>query len=271
MKAERFASFVQSYVFSPGRRIVTAQTILDVAAEVGDTQLETQAGEVIAFDREVWTTQRAWERARDIREGTRVSLLEIDQQLDRNLVGMHGVAENHVYSLMPGDEQYDVSAAFLDEFFPKGPGAVTRLRYEDQLATVEDYLVRWATDWKLRLDTLSLTKLAERAGALTVEYRKAVTVVSNRGILWDDVRAMDDAGQENMLALIVRVCGLYNSKSDADIAMRSRYLATFIDQNERLKLIRKRTNVVSDIDPATGEEVVVPGPVTPEISQEVES
>ncbi len=276
MNAESYASFVQSYLFSPGRRIVTAQNVLDVAEEVGDVELAVQAREVIAFDREVWATQRLWEREREVREGTRMSLLAIDQQLDRNLVGMHSVANGHVYSLMPGDEQYDVSAAFLEEFFPKGPGAVTRLRYEDELAAVEAFLVQWKGDWAARLQVLSLTKLVERAEALTAEYRKAVRVVSHRGMTWDEVRTLDDVGQENMLALIVRVCGVYNSKSADDTKMRGRYMATFFDQNARIKQIRKRTNVVSDVDPDTGEEVDVPGPssedpVTPEVPEVTES
>lgn len=272
MNAENFASFVKSYVFTPGRRIVTAQTVLDVAEEVGDVELAVQARETIAFDREVWEAQRLWEREREVKEGTRVSLMEIDQQLDRTLVGMHSVADGHVYSLVPGDEQYDISAEFIEEFFPKGPGAITRLRYEDQLAAVESYLVRWKTVWKVRLDVLSLNKLVERAEVLTEAYRKGVSTVSKRGIVWDDVRAMDDLGQEHMLALIVRVCGLYNSRSVADVQMRGRYLATFFDQNERVKQIRKRTHVVADVDPDSGEEVVVPGPVgnVPEVSDNPE-
>lgn len=256
--AEKFSSFVTSYVFSPGRRIVTAQTILDVATEVGDTELAQQATEAIAFDRNVWQMQRKWEKTRTIKEGTRVDLRQIDQQLDRNLVGIFNVADGHVYSLLPGDEQYDISQAFLEEFFPNGPGAITRLPYEDQLATVDAYLVRWHSDWKDRLDKLALTTLVARATSLTAEYRKGVTTIAQRDLTWDEVKATDNIGQELMLALVIRVCGFYNSQSPDDINMRTRYLATFIDQNQRIAQIRKRTPIVADIDPDSGEEIPTP-------------
>lgn len=255
MNADRFSSLVSSYVFSPGRRIVTAQTILNVATDQGDDVLVQQAEDAIAFDRDVWAAQQSWAINREIREGTRVSLRAIDQQLDRNISGIHGVAQNHVHSLEAGDEQYDISQQFIEEFFPNGAAPITRLYYEDQLLAVEAMLVRWKTDWKDRLEKLALGALVRRTETLLVDYRAAVTIVARRDLSWDDVRAMDTEGQENMLALIIRVCGIYNSKSQADIDMRNRYLATFFDQTQRIAAIRKRTPVVPDIDPDTGDEL----------------
>ncbi len=255
MNADRFSSLVTSYVFSPGRRIVTAQTILDVATAQNDVVLVQQAKDAIAFDRDVWLTQQSWTVNRDIREGTRVSLRDIDQQLDRNISGIHTIAQGHIHSMEVGDEQYDISQEFVAKFFPNGAAPITRLYYEDQLVAVEAMLARWQTDWKDRLDKLALSALVRRTETLLVDYRAAVTTVAKRDLTWDEVRTMDADGQENMLALIVRVCGIYNSKSQHDIDTRNHYLATFFDQTQRIAAIRKRTKNIPDIDPDTGKDL----------------
>lgn len=255
MNAEQFSSLVKSYVFSPGRRIVTAQSIHDVAADLGDAVLAQQALDATEFDRKVWLIQQSWEENKHIREGTRVSLRTIDQNLDRNITGIYEVAKGQVHSLEPGDEQHDICVDFLQTFFPNGAAAITRLLYEDELLAVEVLLARWQTDWSARLQQLALTPLIERTATLLVDYRAAITDIAKRATTWDDVRAMDTEGQENMLALVARILGLHNSKSEADIQLRHRYLATFFDQNERIAKIRKRTPVVPDINPDTGAEL----------------
>lgn len=234
---------------------MTAQTIHDVARDLNDPVLVQQALDAIAFDRNVWTAQQSWTVNRDIREGTRVSLRDIDQQLDRNISGIHNVAQGHIHSLEAGDEQHDISQQFVATFFPNGAAPITRLYYEDQLIAVEAMLTRWQTDWKANLDKLALTALVRRTETLLVDYRAAVTTVAKRDLTWDEVRAMDADGQENMLALILRVCGFYNSKSQHDIDTRNRYLATFFDQTQRIAAIRKRTKIVPDIDPDTGNDI----------------
>ncbi len=234
---------------------MTAQTIHDVATDLNDPVLVQQALDTIAFDRDVWLTQQSWAINREIREGTRVSLRDIDQQLDRNISGIHSVAQGHIHSLEAGDEQYDISQQFVATFFPNGAAPITRLYYEDQLVAVEAMLARWQTDWKANLEKLALTALVRRTETLLVDYRAAVTTIAKRDLTWDEVRTMDAEGQENMLALIIRVCGFYNSKSQHDIDTRNRYLATFFDQTQRIAAIRKRTKIVPDIDPDTGNDI----------------
>jgi hypothetical protein len=255
MNEASVGQYINSYVFSVGRRLVTIQRIEEIARDSAERVIAEQAQAAMVADRACWQLTRKWERARKKDEGTRVDALEIDRSLDRGLSGAHRIANGYLHSLQPGDEQYDVSLEFNEKFFPDGVDAISKQPYEEELVDVEAMIGHWQTDWAPRVATIGLTSLASRIATLTMQYRDAITTVTQRDITWDEVRAADRQGQENMLRLVARILGDHNTDSPDDVELRTRYLATFNDQNRRIAELRIRSAVVPDVDPATGEEL----------------
>lgn len=258
MKEHSIGQYINSYVFSAGRRLITAQHIEEVARDVGDAALARQAAAAAQADRQVWQLKNQWEQERKKAEGTRADALEIDRQLDRSLSGCHTVAQGFLHSLDPGEPQYDIAKEFAETFFPDGVRAVTGQPYEEQIVAVDAMLTQWQGPWATKIASLGLTALASRIANLTMQYRAAITTVRTREVSWEEVREQEQNGQEAMLRLIARVLGAHNTDTPADIELRARYLATFNDQNTRIAELRRRGPQVPDIDPATGEELNEP-------------
>lgn len=255
MNEASVGQYVNSYVFSVGRRVLTMQQIAITAADAGDATIAAQAQAAIAHDHQTWQRTRQWERARKQTQGARVDALEIDRAVDRALTGCLRIANGFLHSMTPGDPQYDISLAFVNEFFPDGAQPITQLPFEEELLAAETMVNAWQGPWAARITQLGLHPLATRTATLLLQYRDAIVTVAQRDITWDEVRTADRAGQENMLRLVARVLGTHNTDSPDDVQWRARYLKTFDDQNQRIAAYRRRSAVVPDINPSTGEEL----------------
>ncbi|MBA2664442.1 MAG: hypothetical protein H0U74_19300 [Bradymonadaceae bacterium] len=251
------ARYVKSYKLSVGRRLVSLLAMLGAARRFNDAEIEVQAEEAIAHDRSVRTLLTVWQRDRKGSHGTRPEAVRIDNQLDRAMSACHGHTRNILRSMDAEEPVAIVAREFDEAFFTDGPGAITGLQFEDQLAAVEELIARWRSPaWQDKIAMLGLEMFVSRVEALVGPYREAIQNPTSRTITWSKLRAADHDGQENLLAVVARIVGTWGKASEEHVERRLAYLAVFNDQNERIASYRRRRRKAPDIDPDTGRELI---------------
>ena len=143
--------------------------------------------------------------------------------------------------------------ALLTRFFPRGVGKVTQLIYEEEIAWIDDFLAAVSEGepaaWiaALPLDDF-IARLRVIAPAYRAELEKGREALTHADVV-DGRRATRDAVQDLIASVWV-----YSTDDSARDALLEP-LAFQINSHRSHR--RGRRNVASDVDPNTGEEIVI--------------
>lgn len=241
------SNFINLYVFTPGRRVYALRRLREIAIARGVDDLVPAIDEALAHEAHTAALESAWGVTQAEVE-TRPR--EIDPQIDRNLLLIDQILRHYADQ---GGEVGRYAGALVAALFPHGVSHHIRLPYIDQLAANERVLSTleaaerqtWVERLGLRMLVASLRELNEVFGhALRLREQEAA-------VTFADVRAARERGQALLLEIVARVLGRFPTAADAET--RTALLQPIADQNEEIRLYRRRRRRVVDIDPSTGE------------------
>ncbi|MBA2662857.1 MAG: hypothetical protein H0U74_11210 [Bradymonadaceae bacterium] len=254
--ASKIAVRFKSYSMSVGRRILVLTAIEQIAQKHLDTMIAQKAARAIAQERETWSLVQAWNKNKGKRDGTRPDMVLLDGEADRSMSANFRTASNLVASLPPTNPLNKMGREFIAEYYPEGAGAVTSVRYEDQLTTMEQFLAAWnSATWRERVDKMGMRPFIDQLEALVPRYRATLMAPVRRSVTFDQVRAAELSGEDRLASIVGLVLGYYGEDTRADRDRRVEYLATYDDQQARVGAYYRRRRPAPDVDPDTGIEL----------------
>jgi hypothetical protein len=242
--------------FSTGRRIFACGQVLDAARRQENAELLIDLIErSTAQDRATLALEARWREQRANRSRARGRAVELDNEIDRLLGGMFTTVSVLVGALRTGDRASE-GRAFLRSFFPEGAGSITNMRFEDQLAVMEEMLTRLAAMSAEQIDRLNIGFYVEELRRLVPEFERELREHTREDLRFDVVRAARQEGHENMLLLLATIYATRAGRDEADTRARRELIGPIIEQAERIRA-RRRTRPSGhdvEVDPETGEE-----------------
>lgn len=245
------------YVFSTGRRLFALQEVKKLATADGFTVLVTHCEVAIEFDQGTRALEARWSGRK---VGVQYSPLakQIDVFVDTALSALHDGLELEANNSAPDDPLAQDAETLRQTLYPTGVAAITSLNYVDELAEVDRILnTVKSPEWAPVITTLGLDRRVARLAALEPQYRSAVADPANK-LDFAEVRNARIHGQSLLLQTVAIVLGKYPSDSETDIAARTRLLAPIFRQNDAIREYLRSRRALVDVDPETGEVVVVP-------------
>jgi hypothetical protein len=257
--------WINLYVFTPGRAAFAVTQLRQAAVEIGNVEIVAACDLVLAQAGTALDLEHAWAKAKTTVAGKRVKAPALDAQLDRTVSAIHSAAEG-IISALPADSPLVKDAlTLLSQAFPGGPGALTSLPYEDELAAVQtlDKRLTGTGDLAQVVERLQIRFLVDRLVELTGQFQEVLGVSTTRELEYSQVVDARAATQEKLLQLFVRILGTYPTERPEDVTRRTTLLAPILEQNARIAQAMKRRGTVLDVDPTTGEERDANQPVAP--------
>lgn len=247
--------YVNLYVFTPGRVVFAVRRVRQIAAELGNAPVVAACDAALAPAGSALDLEQAWAKARTTRSGKRAKAPGLDAQVDRTLSALATTVDGVVAALPADSPRAAAALLFRGQAFPSGPGALTSLPYEDELAAVQSLLRRCtgSGDLVTPVERLQIQYLVDRLGELAGQFQEVLGQSSTRELGYDQVVDARAATQEKLLKLFVKILGI-DAERPEDEAHLSRLLAPILEQNARIGQSMKRRSRVLDVDPETGEE-----------------
>lgn len=170
---KEFDSLFSIVRFSPARRIQIYRRILVMATALGLARLVALLDEALAHDVKA---RALLEQTRGKKRGNlyAVAVRPIDVKADHTLSGLRAAALG-LASGLPATHPTAVAVTELIKgIFPHGVGAVTGLRYIEQVAAIENIVVMLRSTHAQHVATLGLAAKVDQLAEVTAEYRSAV-------------------------------------------------------------------------------------------------
>ena len=241
------SAFLKLYIFTPGRRVYALRRLREVAIERGVHDLVPAIDEALAHEERTAALESAWGITQaEIETRPR----EIDPQIDRTLLLIDQILRHHADRNSEAGRRAGELVAAL---FPQGVSHHIRLPYIDQLTANERVLaILESSERQAWVERLGLSMLAASLRERNLAFGQALRLrEQGASVTFADVRAARDRGQEMLLEIVARILGRYATPADAEL--RTALLQPIADQNESIRLYRRRRRRVVDVDPTTGE------------------
>jgi hypothetical protein len=168
----------------------------------------------------------------------------IDRAVDRLLGQVHQICTGLA---VLGDSRPEgiAAQAFLEQFFPNGLAAVTQVKFEDQLALMEQMRDALPAA-QATVDALPIGALLDAVMALLPDYRAELTR-SNNFVTADAVRAAEQHARRLLARFVTGVHYTFGAE------LFDALLAPLTAQVRRYRAALKVSRRVDDVDPQTGE------------------
>lgn len=194
-----------------------------------------------------------WRRARKRPKG-RTGVQAVDARVDGALGSVHGPLERAHKHLPEGHPLKAQASEVLETCFPDGLGAVTSLRYSEQLDEVEELVeILGAEGMQPLVAQLGLTVWLEVLRDLLPEYDDAIRIHDGHPLTFAEVRAARGELQEAIARLRVVIMGHWPRPANAEV--RTRLLAPLQAQSDDVSDARRRQIRAADVHPDTGAPV----------------
>lgn len=250
----KISGLVKLYKFPMGRAKFALHSVATRAVAAGATRLAELAHSGALY------VQRAMNlNTRDEVAGDRAYTPEtavVDDKLDGTLAGTHSTLQGQIRAYS-GEPMGDAARRVRDACFPKGLGEITMSAYAEQHSKVDTLLER-VDDPALAADIALLPGIPELFGRirdLNEEYGKVLQL--DNGPTRTEVRESRARTQELLCEMTCAIIGEYASQPDKQ-AERADLLAPILEQNEAIRLARRRRRRQLDVDPETGEDLPEP-------------
>lgn len=251
------SSFINLRRMPTGRHRFSLRQMRARAESGGFNEVVAQIDRALKVAEEAQRLELGYSRAQSQRTSARGDATLVDNQIDEQIVAIHKSLEA---SRIGDDDDPVVKAAreMLTEFFPQGVRAITHRTFEEQLSIMETMMVSLKGDFAAQVALLHLDRPIERLGRLIELFRKELEQEKTVEVTFDQVRAIRDDLHEQVCKVVVAVLFSLNDDHHRGARkQRERLFAPLLDQQERVAEARRRNRVPTDVDPETGEEVLM--------------
>ncbi len=249
------SSLVALRMLTPGRALFAIEGIRQVAEPEELAVIDEALQNVVGRARTLLRLIRTWQAEARLRQGSsgRTEVRPTDARVDGIFGSIHGPLERAVRYLADGLLK-EAALEVLDGHFPLGLGAVTSLRYEDELAEAQDLLATLHAEAYAELvDALGLRVWRAALEEALPQYDAAIRVASGVSLTYSEVRAARVALHEAVCRLVVVVAGRFDTEQDGP--RRARLLAPIEAQDQAVGFLLQRKERVKDVDAVTGVEL----------------
>src|SRR5262249_54464022 len=150
------ASLLTLYIFSTGRRLFAMQEVKKAAESAGLTVLAAHCDVAIAHDRKTRDLEARWSSDKDAALYS-PEAKQIDILVDVALGALYSALDAEVRDAAPGDTVAEDAARLQKAAFPEGVGAITTLRFPDELSQLQRIIgLLQAAEWTQVVKTLGL-------------------------------------------------------------------------------------------------------------------
>lgn len=182
------------------------------------------------------TTHGAWQNP------TRRNLhapaaMKLDRQLARAVGGLVRSLKGIVRAFPAHTEAGAQAADVLDQVFPGGAGAITKLPFVEQADVVSHVLRLLGAQFAEAVEHLGLGLMVQNMADIHTKY---VEVLSKPRLTFDQVREIDQRSYEAWLRVVAGVLGLAATGEPADVAAAAAVLKPLEDQRREYARYRKR-------------------------------
>lgn len=239
---------INLYIATPGRRVYALREVKRRAQGRGLGELVARIDRALAHEARTAELEGLWSAGQT---GKRPVPRDFDPRIDRTLLIIEQMLIACGEDLDPEIARY--AAELASQLFPQSVTEHIRLPFIDQLQANENVLtVLEAPERREWVDRLGLRIYTRRLRALNDGFRQALLARdAEPAVKFDDVRAARDKAQANYVAIAARIGGMYCDDEDAEL--RTELLAPIMEQNEELRIWRRRRRRPVDIDADTGE------------------
>ena len=253
-------SLFKLYAFSTGRRMYAMSLTRPIAVELGNKKIVKHIDAAIAQDRVTRELDLRWAGRTLLNRGNG-KLKEIDALTDNMITALRDGALLQTRGMEPGDAIHDTVDAFLTDLLPAGVPAITALPYVDQISAVDALVSRLRGPLAPMVKELGLARQVERLAELAVAYRAALdeSTMSADAVVFAEVRAARERGQEHLLELVVLILSAYLDPTPEQREARAALLTPILLQNEAIRDYLRARRAVRDVDPDSGVEEPLEG------------
>ena len=93
--------------------------------------------------------------------------------------------------------------------------------------------------------------------ALNIQFKTQLTKSKSKEIDYDELEAARDRGNLFIRRIAAVILGTFHEETEEAAKKRQALLSPFLEQADRVRLLRKGRRLPQDIDPETGDEVPV--------------
>lgn len=247
-------SLLNVYALPTGRRLVALKSVRDAAQSCGNTALVGWVDDALKHDAQTRGVELDWLRQKQTPAAKPSDAVQVDQELDRTLAGVHGVLSGVVNGALPGQPVED-AAVLLPLLFPAGLGALTQGSHVDQCTAVEAVMreVR-KPEHAARITALRLGPALDRVDALTKKLSDILSAAAKApGVAHSSVVAAQQKGLSNLRVTVAKVIGMHPLDTPEDTLARATLLEGVTRQGAAFAEAFKRRRGGTDVNPETGE------------------
>lgn len=247
------ASLLTFNQLTPGRVLSALKSVRDAAQPDELAVLGPWIDDAMQQARRLAQAKRLWRAQRTLRtQGSgRTGIQVVDGRVDGVLGSVVGVLERAAQFLPADHPARTLAAELLEEHFPEGLGAVTSLRYEDELAEAEDLLASLFLDkYAPLMRDLGLGVWRDVLQALLPEYEANISHRKGQGLAWSEVRALRLALDEALGRVVAVILGTWPAADQGE--RRARLLGPIAAQSDAVSVYLSQRIRVKDIDVDTG-------------------
>ena len=186
-------------------------------------------------------------------------MTDLDNRADRLLGAIFRDCRDTSVTFRKDNPLRGQAAELVGELFPGGVQPFTQMTHVDQHAEMERLVEAFNGRFKEQVGALGLRPKVDELAQLTQEYGERLRARGvTKSVTYDDLRAADAEGQDNLLRIIARIIGQFSGKGDEDAAARTALIGPILQQQEEIRTYYRSRRSVRDVDPETGEEEAPP-------------
>ncbi|MFU8803501.1 MAG: hypothetical protein ACNA8W_06810 [Bradymonadaceae bacterium] len=245
----------------PTGRIVFSMTEMRAKAEARSlSNIVDWLNQTIRKARATLRTEHSYDQTRDKTSQARGKAVAIDRDIDGLIAAIEAIVAARTVG-DPDDPVVKAANTVHRVVYPRGVASITNQSHEIQLGTMLVMEEHFHGDLANEVELLGIQREVARLSRLMKDFRTELSHVNQPGTTYDQVTEARDELHEYMTMAIALVIAAYPSLDPEATRARESLLAPLADQQARVLADRRRRRRVYDVNPDTGEDIIVEGPL----------
>lgn len=256
MSLQLMTKHIRFNVLTAGRTGFGARGVQSAAGEGAPPRLRDLLVVLLAVSDKALEVRKRWRSVTRKVEAAALAqqLARLDSDTDATIGSMFAVLLRAATTLPARNRLRAVAQALINEHFPEGADAITKLSYADELATGQ-LLHKELSAPELAADLVALgvmPYLEELGDYLPTYAELSAAINAHKGsVTYDEVVMADRAMRRATLQLVAWLFAEYAEDEET----LSRLFKPLGAQHEAVSQARRRRRAVRDVNPVTGEEL----------------
>ncbi len=247
-------SLFNIHVIPTGRALFALNDTINKAYS-SEELLKEKISEVRALAQKSWKMEREWFKARQGKAKYKRAVFTANRVADARLAGLHGQLESLRKLLDEPEDNKDIDEVEAI-IFPTGPHALMSSPHDEQVQVALRRLKHLKEQKDEALKRLNLESHVQIAEKAHLEFRKELRS-GEEGAGFEEVIEARAQLQMALRMFISFIVTQYPSFDATGRENRKRLLTPLLTQNRRLSDLLRRKMPISDIDPQTGQEIIL--------------